>query len=212
MKIPSSKLLFYPLVVFTVFFLLFFLTFPKFLFVDRKLSQAGLYLLADRVEEGLTGLSLTKVRLYDQQSKLATFDKLEISLRFLKIMVVGLCEGKSLRAELYPWSMSLNTESFTCLSGTDSLSANLSVRKGLYGKMSMKGLKFQDTKIDELSLELRGRVFRAKVKMMGFELVGDGQLVFKPSDPLRSGINGQVSGGGMKLVLSGTLERPQLLR
>ncbi|MCS7261998.1 MAG: hypothetical protein N3C13_04970 [Aquificaceae bacterium] len=192
--------------------MLFFLTFPKFLFVDRKLSQAGLYLLADRVEEGLTGLSLTKVRLYDQQSKLATFDKLEISLRFLKIMVVGLCEGKSLRAELYPWSMSLNTESFTCLSGTDSLSANLSVRKGLYGKMSMKGLKFQDTKIDELSLELRGRVFRAKVKMMGFELVGDGQLVFKPSDPLRSGINGQVSGGGMKLVLSGTLERPQLLR
>lgn len=212
MKIPSRKLLFYPLVVFTVFFLLFFLTFPKFLFVDRKLSQVGLYLLADRVEEGLTGLSLTKVRLYDQQSKLATFDKLEISLRFLKIRVVGLCEGKSLRVELYPWSMSLNTESFTCLSGTDSLSANLSVRKGLYGKMSMKGLKFQDTKIDELSLELRGRVFRAKVKMMGFELVGDGQLVFKPSDPLRSGINGQVSGGGMTLVLSGTLERPQLLR
>ncbi|MEN3028083.1 MAG: hypothetical protein ABDH29_02435, partial [Aquificaceae bacterium] len=211
MKRPNLKpLLFYLSVVFIALLLLLFLTFPKFLFLDRKLSEAGLYLVADRVEEGLTGVSLTNVKLYDQHSRLIGFDRLGISLGFLKLRVFGLCEGKNLYMELSPWSKRLETESFTCLSGVDSLSADLLVKDGIYGKVSMKGLRLQDMKLEELSLELRGRVFRARAKLMGFELVGDGQVVFKTSDPLRSGINGQVSGGGMRFVLSGTLERPQL--
>ncbi|QID33594.1 MULTISPECIES: hypothetical protein [Pampinifervens] len=37
-------------------------------------------------------------------------------------------------------------------------------------------------------------------------------IVFNPSDPLKSKINGQLSGGGMSFSLSGTLERLQLRR
>jgi len=37
-------------------------------------------------------------------------------------------------------------------------------------------------------------------------------IVFNPSDPLKSKINGQLSGGGIRLTLSGTLERLQVLR
>lgn len=76
----------------------------------------------------------------------------------------------------------------------------------------MKGIKVQDIKLDDLSLEMRGRVFTARAKLMGMELVGDGQIVFKANDPLKSSLNGQVSGSGMRFSISGTLERPQIVR
>lgn len=213
MKRPGLKpFLFYAFALLVTILLLLFFTFPKFLFLDRKLSEAGLYLVADKVEEGLTWVSLSRVEVYDQRSRLVSFDRLKISIGFLKLRVIGLCEGKNLSMEFSLWSKSIKTEAFTCLSGVNSLSADLLVKDGVYGKVSMKGMELQNMKLEELSFELRGRVFRARARLMGFELVGDGQLVFKPSDPLRSGINGQVSGGGMKFVISGTLERPQLLK
>ena len=42
----------------------------------------------------------------------------------------------------------------------------------------IKGLKAQELKLEELSLDLKGRVFTAKGRAMGLNLVGDGQIVF----------------------------------
>jgi len=49
--------------LFVVFFivLLTLLTLPKFLLLDKALSKGGLYLTAEKVEEGLTYINLRKV-------------------------------------------------------------------------------------------------------------------------------------------------------
>ncbi|MDW8066994.1 MAG: hypothetical protein RMI50_04875, partial [Aquificaceae bacterium] len=162
----------------------FFLTFPKFLFLDRELSKRNLYLTAEKVEESLTEVKLTGVNLYDQKSKLARFDTLRISLSFFKVTVYGLCEGKPLKLDWSPFSISIRADGFTCLRGLEELSADLLAKEGIYGRINIKGIEVQDTKLDSLSLELKGRVFTARAKFMGAELVGDGQIVFKRRDPL----------------------------
>lgn len=213
MKRQNLKLFFAYAFGFTISFtIVFFLTFPKFLFLDRELSKRNLYLTAEKVEEGITEIGLTGVNLYDQRLRLIKFDRLRVSFGLFKVSLYGLCDGKALRLEWSPFYTSLKGDGFNCLHGVEELSVDLLAKEGLYGRLSMKGIKVQDIKLDDLSLEMRGRVFTARAKLMGMELVGDGQIVFKANDPLKSSLNGQVSGSGMRFSISGTLERPQIVR
>ncbi|MEZ0338083.1 MAG: hypothetical protein ABWK02_07750 [Aquificaceae bacterium] len=211
MRKLSLKFLFlYIFLSLLLFFVLLFLTLPKFLVLDKMLLKNGLYLTAQKVEEGLTYVKLKGVVLYDQNSKLVRFDSFNISLSPFGLSLSGLCDGKSLYVE---WSLGekrLKAKDFTCLGDVESLSGDILIKDGLYGKLEIKGLKAQELKLEELSLDLKGRVFTAKGRAMGLNLVGDGQIVFNPSNPLKSTINGQVSGGGMRLVISGRLERLEL--
>ncbi len=200
--------------LFVVFFivLLTLLTLPKFLLLDKALSKGGLYLTAEKVEEGLTYISLKKVNLYDQSSRLVAFDSLRMFLSTSGVHILGVCEGGSIHLNWFFGIKRLKAQDFSCLKDVESLSAELSFTDGVFGKVQVKGLSLEGMKVESLSLDMRGRVFTARAKVMGFELLGDGQIVFNPSDPLRSKINGQLSGGGMSFSLSGTLERLQLRR
>ncbi len=192
--------------------LLVLLTLPKFLLLDRSLSKSGLYLTAQEVKEGLASISLRNVNIYDKTSKLVGFDSLKISIDPPGISIYGMCQGKGFQVIWSPWSKALKTQDFTCLSGFENFSADLTIKEGIYGRLNIKGLNLENMKVDQLYLDMRGRVFTARAKVMGFELVGDGQVIFNPSAPLKSKVNGQVSGGGMRLTLSGTLEKLQLMR
>lgn len=213
MRKLSLKFLFlYIFLSLLLFFVLLFLTLPKFLVLDKMLLKNGLYLTAQKVEEGLTYVKLKGVVLYDQNSKLVRFDSFNISLSPFGLSLSVLCDGKSLYVE---WSLGekrLKAKDFTCLGDVESLSGDILIKDGLYGKLEIKGLKAQELKLEELSLDLKGRVFTAKGRAMGLNLVGDGQIVFNPSNPIKSTINGQVSGGGMRLVISGRLERLEVKR
>ncbi len=197
--------------LFLLLVLLVLLTFPKFLLLERELAKAGLYLTAREVKEDIRGITLKEVNLYDKSSKLARFDSLRIDLRPFGVGISALCEGKGFWLDWSITSKRLKAQDFTCFSVAESISADLVIKEGLYGKMWLKGIRVQDTKVEELSLEMKGRVFTAKAKVMGFELVGDGQVVFNPSNFLESKINGRLS-GGMNLTISGTLEKIQLTR
>lgn len=203
---------FYAMLVVIFIFVIIFLTFPKFLFIDKKLLEKGLYLTADSVEEGITHLRLKKVNLYDRTSRLVSFDFFELSIGFLRLNFSGVCEGKNLKGEWSPWVIKLKAQDFTCFSLAESITADITLKDGIYGTLVLRGLKVQDSILDQLSIDMRGRVFTARAKFMGFELVGDGQIVFNPSNPLSSKLNGQVSGSGIKFTLSGTLEKLQLQR
>jgi len=185
MRKLSLKFLFlYIFLSLLLFFVLLFLTLPKFLVLDKMLLKNGLYLTAQKVEEGLTYVKLKGVVLYDQNSKLVRFDSFNISLSPFGLSLSGLCDGKSLYVE---WSLGekrLKAKDFTCLGDVESLSGDILIKDGLYGKLEIKGLKAQELKLEELSLDLKGRVFTAKGRAMGLNLVGDGQIVFNPSNPI----------------------------
>lgn len=211
-RISLKSLFLYIFLSLLLFSVLLFLTLPKFLVLDKMLLKNGLYLTAQKVEEGLTHINLKGVVLYDQSSKLVRFDSLKISLSPFGLSLSGLCDGKSLYVEWALGEKRLKAKDFTCLGDVESLSGDILIKDGLYGKLDIKGLKAQELKLEELSLDLKGRVFTAKGRTMGFDLVGDGQVVYNPSNPLKSAINGQVSGGGMRLVISGSLERLEVKR
>ncbi|MFN7065213.1 MAG: hypothetical protein ACK4OF_03600 [Aquificaceae bacterium] len=175
---------------------------PKFLILDKLLLREGIYLVAERVEEGLTNIRLKGVQIYSDKSRLVSFDTLKVSLGFLRLRIVGLCEGKPFLVDISPRERLIEARDFTCLEGFQGLSASISMKDGLYGNMLLKG-----SPLEELDLTFKGRVFTARAKAMGFHLVGDGQIVYNPQNPLRSAINGQVSGMGMKLIIGGTLEK-----
>ncbi|MCX7990133.1 MAG: hypothetical protein N2648_05800 [Aquificaceae bacterium] len=92
-RVKFKSLLFYTVFTFLTLVLLLFLTFPKFLFLDRELLRKNLYLTADKVEEGLTGLYLTNASLYDQHSRLLRFDRLNLSIGLTGVKLLGFCEG-----------------------------------------------------------------------------------------------------------------------
>ncbi|MCX8076317.1 MAG: hypothetical protein N3C57_04715 [Aquificaceae bacterium] len=205
-----KRMLFYTFFGFLAVLLFALFTFPKFLLLERILLKNNVYMTAESVEEGIASIALKRVNLYTQGSRFMYFDSLKLYLLPFKVVVNGLCEGKELRAELSIFSKSVSAESFRCTSLADSLSASIRIKDGLYGTLSLKGINAQGFKIDELSIQLRGKVFTAKAKAMGFELLGDGQIDFKSSNFLQSKINGYISGAGLRFNLSGTLEKPQL--
>ncbi|MFN4319278.1 MAG: hypothetical protein ACK4FY_02190 [Aquificaceae bacterium] len=189
-----------------------FLTLPKFLILDKILLKKGLYLTAQKVEEGLIHINLKGVVLYDQSSKIARFDSINITLSPFGFKLSALCEGKGLYVEWSLHRQRFRANNFTCLEYAENLSGDVLIKEGLYGKLNIKGLKAQELRLEELDLDLRGRVFTAKGRFMGFSLLGDGQVVYNPSNPLRSSINGQISGGGMSFIVSGSLEKLELKR
>lgn len=204
MNLKSLFLKFFLLVA--SFFIILLLTFPKFLFLDRLLLKNGLYLTAESIEEGLLGLKLKDVHLYGHDSKLLRFDVLNIRFEPFKIKLIGVCENKRLSVDISFRQMSILSEDFNCIRKVDSLSANLSAKGGLYGSLRLKNPKGYNLPIEDLIIEFKGRTFIARAKIMGFELMGDGQIVYNSSNPIKSSINGQLKGMNRILIISGSLD------
>ncbi|MFN3598514.1 MAG: hypothetical protein ACK4VK_02090 [Aquificaceae bacterium] len=209
-KISLKNLLLYSFLFFLVVFLILFLTFPKFLVFDKLLLKNGIYLTAQKVDETPISIRLKGVEMYNQNSRLSRFDFLKVGLGVFRIRLEGYCGKANLVLEISPWGMVLRAKDFTCLEGMEGLSTELYIKEGIYGNLNIKGIKVQGIKLDEISFDFKGRVFTAKGKMGGINLIGDGQIVYNSKNPLRSAINGQVSGGGIRLIIGSTLERIEI--
>jgi hypothetical protein len=77
-----------------------FITLPKFLLLDRALMERGIYLIAQGVEEGLFHVKLSKVQVYDKNSKLAELDSVVFSIKPFYLSLKGTCQGGSLETRL----------------------------------------------------------------------------------------------------------------
>ncbi|RMH00508.1 MAG: hypothetical protein D6699_07630 [Aquificota bacterium] len=189
----------------SMFFLLGFLTLPKFLVFDQILLKRGLYLTAERVEEGLFGFELRRGSLYGREKRLLTFDSMRVKLRPFYVSLDLNCNKGSLSIRRSFGGLELRAQNFGCLEGLGVVSADLRVSEGIRGKIELFGTKVQGLSLDRLEVSFKGRTFSAKAKAMGFELLGEGQVVPDPKDPLATKVNGQVLGGGLRLVISGSL-------
>lgn len=194
-----------------LFILLAFLTLPKFLLLDMWFMSKGVYMTANHVQEGLTYLSLKGVNLYGKNSKVVSFDRLDISLRVPYLFLKGVCGDGYLAAKLYPFGRAhLQGKDFRCFEGFYVKSLDLSLNDGIRGTAQLLDIKVKDIKVDKLSLTFKGRSFDGEAKTLGYRLVGSGTVVVNKKDLLNSQLNATVSGGGMSLIIYGSLDNPTL--
>lgn len=194
-----------------LFILLAFLTLPKFLLLDMWLMSKGIYLTANHVQEGLTYLSLKGVNLYGKNSKVVSFDRLDISLRVPYLLLKGVCGDGYLTAKLYPFGKAhLQGKDFRCFEGFYVKSLDLSLNDGIRGTAQLLNLKVKDTKVDELSLVFKGKSFDGRALVSGYTLSGSGSIVLSRKNFLNSQLNAKVSGNGISLIIYGSLDNPTL--
>ncbi len=197
----------------TVFFtlLVLVLTLPKFLILDRWLMSKGVYMIAKSVQENITSLSLYDVRLLKGSSKIGSFNRLDLSLGFSHLLAKGYCADGylELKFELFG-SVRLKGKDFKCLEGFHIKDMDLQINDDIRGFSKLYSVKAKDVKVDELSLVFKGRTFEVQALAFGQVLKGSGMIVLNKRDPLKSQINGTVSGAGVNFSIYGNLENPTL--
>jgi hypothetical protein len=209
LKIKEVLLLAVFFVLFSVFIL--FITLPKFLLLDRVLMEKGIYLMAQDVEEGLFHVKLSKVQVYDKSSKLAEFDSVVFSIKPFYLSLKGMCQGGSLETKLFlNKKIEIEGKNFGCLKGARAKFVSLELMDGIRGKLELEDLRLKDLKVDGLTVEFKGKTFSGQASVLGFLVVGDGVVSFNRADPLRSSINGKLTGMGFNLQISGTLQNPSV--
>ena len=209
LKIKEFLLLAVLFVLSSVFIL--FITLPKFLLLDRVLMERGIYLMAQDVEEGLFHVKLSKAQVYDKSSKLVEFDSAVFSIKPFYLSLKGTCQGGSLEAELFlNKKVEIEGKNFSCLRGARIKFVSLELVEGIKGKLELEDLRLKDLKVDGLTVEFKGRTFSGQARVLDSLIVGDGVVSFNRADPLRSSINGKLTGMGLSLQLSGTLQNPSV--
>jgi len=209
LKIKEVLLLAVLFVLFSVFIL--FITLPKFLLLDRVLMEKGIYLMAQSVEEGLFHVKLSRVQVYDKSSKLAEFDSVVFSIKPFYLSLKGTCQGGSLEAKLFlNKKIEIEGKNFGCLRGARVKFVSLEIMDGIKGKLELEDIRLKDLKVDGLTVEFKGRTFSGQARVLDSLIVGDGIVSFNRADSLRSSINGKLTGMGLNLQLSGTLQNPSV--
>ncbi len=179
---------------------------PKFLILDRFLLGRGLYLTAREVREGPLSLRLKDVFIYSKDRPLGRFDGLYVSLSPSGIKARLTCGKSALSLDLSPsGGLRIKGENFECLKDYGLKLADLTVKDGIRGRLVLTDIKAGGFPLEELSLNFRGKVFDARLKALGQEGMGSGQV--------QGGrINGAVSVMGQSLVISGALENLRVER
>jgi hypothetical protein len=209
LKIKEVLLLAVFFVLFSAFIL--FITLPKFLLLDRVLMERGIYLMAQGVEEGLFHVKLSKVQVYNKSSKMAELDSAVFSIKPFYLSLKGTCQGGSLETRLFlNKKTEIEGKSFGCLKGARVKFVSLELMDGIRGKLELEDLRLKDLKVDGLTVEFKGRTFSGRARVLDSLVVGDGVVSFNRTDPLRSSINGKLTGMGLSLQLSGNLQNPSV--
>ena len=209
LKIKEVLLLAVLFVLFSVFIL--FITLPKFLLLDRVLMERGIYLMAHGVEESLFRVKLSKVQVYDKSSKLLEFDSVVFSIKPFYLSLKGTCQGGSFEAKLFlNKKIKIEGKNFGCLRGARVKFVSLELMDGIRGKLELEEVKLKDLKADGLTVEFKGRTFSGQARVLDSLIVGDGIVSFNRADPLHSSINGKLTGMGLNLQISGTLQNPSV--
>ncbi len=209
LKIKEALLLAVLFVLFSV--LILFITLPKFLLLDRVLMEKGIYLMAQGVKEGLFHVKLSKVQVYDKSSKLAEFDSVVFSIKPFHLSLKGTCQGGSFETKLFlNKKIEIEGKNFGCLRGARVKFVSLELMDGIRGKLELEDLRLRDIKVDGLTVEFKGRTFSGQARVLDSLVVGDGVISFNRADLLRSSINGKLTGTGLNLQISGTLQNPSV--
>ena len=185
--------------------------FPKSILMDKALTQAGVYLIPASVKEGLTEVVMKEVRVFRGNEELGKLDRAVLRLGLGGVSSYLAC-GKGEGRLGVSWGGDLRAEfkDFSCVSVIGSLNGKLRVEEGVFGKVSVKGLKVQGADVESIDLEFNGKTFKGDITYMGMKLSGGGELRLRRERLEDSEINATFKGSLGNLVIRGKLKSPQI--
>ena len=182
---------------------------PKAVLIDRFLMERGIFLLAGEVNEGITDIRLSDVRIIASGKEVATLDRVKAQLKVTGIFLEGKCGKGDLKVNVgWRQNISLKAKDFACTRDIEQVDADLRIGEGIKGKVSIRGLDTGIVTVDSIELNFRGEDFDGKVIYGKFEFTGKGKVKLNRKDPLNSTLRAEFSGAIGRVIISGSLKNP----
>lgn len=185
-----------------------FLTFPKFILLDQILSKNGIYLMAKSVRESLFGIEFKNVVIYEKNSKIAYFEKLDIRLNPFFLSLIGKDSEGFIDVKYY---FLKNEYTIKCkeLKSFEKFfikEADLKLGNEIKGNLIIKKIKLRGFELDKLSIDFKGKIFDAHTEDRNFNFRGNGILEINKNNLLNSKLTGEMIDNNLKILISGTLK------
>jgi len=206
--IKRLKPFYVPLIFGLIFTLIFlFVTFPKFLLVDKILSQKEIYIIAKSVKEKLLSIELRDVSLYDKTSKLMDFEKVNISVIPFSIKLKGNSASGLVEVNYYFFKnkYSIKARNLKTLNLFTIQDADIDLGKDIKGNLTIKNLNSAGLKLETIILKFKGKTFDVKLQDKDIQSSGSGMITVA-KDIIDSQLNAEVLYGGYRIIFSGTLK------
>ncbi|WP_148209101.1 hypothetical protein [Thermocrinis albus] len=178
---------------------------PKFLILDRFLAEKGVYLLAQKVQEGPLSLRLSSVKIYLDNRLWSHWDYLEVSPSLGGIKVIGKCSTGSMEVFLGIGWWRVEGKEVRCIKDLNIKKVNLHVAEGMTGVFEGDIKDPYGLMAENLVINFKGKVFDLRAKVMGTEVAGSGQIVGDK-------INAVLISEGTRYLLSGNWKNLRIQR
>lgn len=183
-----------------------FIFIPKFLIIDKTLMKNKVFILSDNISEGIFSVSLKKADIYYQDKQVVKKSDIDLYIYPLTQSLVFICQSK--KSEFLHKTFGgfeIKFDDFRCLPDFESISGNIRIKDGIFGKLKLKNFIVQGRNIDYLEFDFKGKTFEFKGSSQGINLSGNGVVSYDNKNPLNSKINGNASIVGFNLTISGTI-------
>lgn len=197
----------YILAVVSAFFMFLFLIFiltPKFLILDRILMKNDIFLLADSVKEGLLGLEIKNVKLYQKDNIILKDADIHVSLRPISLSLDINCNKNISTLKVYPSKdFDIELKDMNCFTVASSMDGKLYTKGGIYGHLKLKGIKAKLKDISSIDIDFKGNTLFFNADVEGIKVSGSGNVSYNIENPFASKINAVASSAGFNIVISG---------
>lgn len=192
----------------TLLLLLIFITFPKYLFLDKFLSKNGVFIFPKTVNEGLTTIQLKNVTVYDSQSKIGKFEtvKLAFTPYLLKVEVKELQGFLELKYNFFRKSYSIKARNIENFDRFSIAEADIAVDREIRGNLKVQNIKISGISLSTVIINFKGSTFDMEAKGEAVDSKGSGIIVINKSNPFDSSLNGEIVDRNGKIIVSGTLK------
>lgn len=206
MKTSTSKVLLSLLILFLLTGLVLIFAFPKSVFMDRLLTERGVYLLPSRVEEGIAHVSFEDLKVFFRNEPIGRFNRARVGLSPTGVNLSAICGNGRINARFGIGSLRLDLSSADCFEHVGTASGKLELKENkLRGRLVVRDLVMKNLRIDSLKLTFKGRNFDGEIGYMGMKLVGGGTLKIDPRNIENTEINAEFRGSVGKLIVKGKL-------
>lgn len=179
---------------------------PKYLLIDKFLLKNKVFILSENVSEGILTVSLKKADIYYQDKQMVKKSDVDLYLYPLTQGLVLICQSK--KSEFLHKTFGgfeIRFDDFKCSPDFESISGNIQIKDGVFGRLKLKNFMAQGRSIDYLEFNFKGKTFEFKGSSQGIDLSGNGIVSYDEKNPLNSKINGTASVVGFNFTVSGTI-------
>jgi hypothetical protein len=183
---------------------------PKFLLIDKILLKNKVFILPQKVNEGMFNINLKKADIYYENKPVIKNSDINLYVYPLSQGLILICENK--KSEIIHKTLGgyiFDFNNFKCLNDFSLINGKLEIKGGIKGKIRIEGFKVQGKNVEFLEFLFKGKIFDFKGNVQGINIAGSGIISFNEKNPLNSKINATTSAVGFNFIISGNLTNLQ---